>query len=379
MKRSTLRAAMLLFVLWPCAGFLGCGDDDGGGPAMDDVVHLNEIQVLGSHNSYHIQPKEPLFSTLLPLIKEFRDLEYTHPPLDEQFENQGVRQIELDVWADPNGGLYAERKVLAILEQDTASGLPELDEPGFKVFHVIDLDFETTCLTFVSCLQTVKQWSDTHPAHLPIMILVEAKDEPTPDPIHLGFSLPVPIGPAEFDALDAEIRSVFPSQQLITPDDVRQDMPTLEEAVLTRGWPTLAESRGRVLFMLDNAGKREMYLEGHPGLTGRILFTNALPGDPDAAFVQVNDPLGTPGLIPDLVSAGYLVRTRADADTREARTGDTTRRDAALASGAQYVSTDYAEENPDFGTGYSVAIPGGFVARCNPVNAPPECASEALE
>jgi hypothetical protein len=45
--------------------------------------------------------------------------------------------------------------------------------------------------------------------------------------------------------------------------------------------------------------------------------------------------------IRDLVGRGYVVRTRADADTREARADDPTRRRLALASGAQWVSTDY--------------------------------------
>jgi hypothetical protein len=36
-----------------------------------------------------------------------------------------------------------------------------------------------------------------------------------------------------------------------------------------------------------------------------------------------------------------MVRTRSDADTREARTGDKTRFEAAVRSGAQLISTDY--------------------------------------
>lgn len=75
-----------------------------------------------------------------------------------------------------------------------------------------------------------------------------------------------------------------------------------------------------------------------------------------------------------------MVRTRADADTVQARTGDTTMRDAALATGAQWVSTDYPTiSNNRFGTPYFAAIPGGTVARCNPVNAPPGCVSSLLE
>ena len=40
-----------------------------------------------------------------------------------------------------------------------------------------------------------------------------------------------------------------------------------------------------------------------------------MPGEPDAAFVKLNDPVGNESLIQDMVSAGYVVRTRADADT----------------------------------------------------------------
>jgi hypothetical protein len=109
------------------------------------------------------------------------------------------------------------------------------------------------------------------------------------------------------------------------------------------------------------------------------MFTSSPPGSPESAFVKVNQPLGNEAFISQLVSAGYIVRTRADANTLEARFGFTARRDAALASGAQFVSTDYPEPDPDFGTGYSVAIAGGTNARCNPVLSPPGCDSSALE
>jgi hypothetical protein len=351
------------------------------GRLADHCVSLNEIQVLGSHNSYHVEPRAALLTELLRLFGDlFLAWEYTHLPLDQQLEQQGIRQIELDVFADPEGGLYAERRGLLAIGQDPRSGLPALDQPGLKVLHIQDLDFETTCLTFVECLQTLRAWSDAHPAHLPLMVLVEAKDEPIPDPFALGFAAPVPFGPTELDAIDAEIRTVFPPERLLTPDDVRGDLASLEEAILMHGWPTLAAARGRVLFALDNGGAvRRAYVDGHPGLAGRILFTDSPPGDPEAAFVKLNDPLGAVDLISDLVATGYIVRTRADADTLEARRGDTTRREAALASGAQFVSTDYPVENPAFGTGYVVRIPDGSPARCNPVNAPRGCRSPALE
>jgi hypothetical protein len=74
-----------------------------------------------------------------------------------------------------------------------------------------------------------------------------------------------------------------------------------------------------------------------------VIFTNAVAGQPDCAFTEEND--GTQETISELVRKGYLVRTRTDADTKEARTGEATRRDAALASGAQLLSTDYPHLN----------------------------------
>jgi Phosphoinositide phospholipase C, Ca2+-dependent len=152
---------------------------------------------------------------------------------------------------------------------------------------------------------------------------------------------------------------------------------TLEEAVLSNGWPTLALARGKVVFLMDQRPDGPLYLKGHPSLRGRAIFTNAEPGQPDSAFVEEND--GPPETIAALVRKGYLVRTRTDADTREARTNDITRRDAALDSGAQLLSTDYPSSEPSSWTGYFVSLPGGEVARCNPVNKLAGCIDEGLE
>jgi len=350
--------------------------------ALQDCVRLNEIQVIGSHNSYHIEPREPLFSFLTSVTPMAFDIQYTHPPFATQFSDQGIRQLEIDVWADPDGGLFAHRFGNVLVGEPPFSSNPAMSEPGFKVIHIPDIDFESTCDTLVACLQEVRAWSDAHPRHLPIAILLELKDDPPFLPIP-ALAQTLPIGAPELDAVDAEIRSVLPPSKLITPDDVRGAHATLEDAVRSAGWPTLGAARGRVLFLMDNGGtKRALYRAGRPSLEGRVLFTNAVPGDADAAFVKENDPLGDPGLIEDLVREGYLVRTRADADTHEARSGDTAPRDAALASGAQYVSTDYPVPDPRFGTGYRVELPGvpaGSAGRCNPVNAPSYCRTQWLE
>lgn len=89
--------------------------------------------------------------------------------------------------------------------------------------------------------------------------------------------------------------------------------------------------------------------------------------------LTLNDPVHDAERIRRDVAAGFIVLTRADANTREARANDTAPRDTALAGGAQYVSTDYLWPDPRLAGGYHVALPGGHVARCNPVRVPDGC------
>jgi len=369
-------------------------EDSGLGPAVRKAVRktgrryarrcvtLNQVQVLGSHNSYHIEPPEFLIELYTNFDPAAIQLQYTHPPLKQQFGDQGVRQIELDVFADPEGGLYSSPLGLQVLNEDDQARIPELDAPGIKVLHIQDLDWNGTCAFLEKCLRQIRSWSDAHPRHLPIFVLIEAKDEelpPLPEVLNLTPTVPLPWDATNLDDLDATIRSVFPPKKLITPDDVRGDYATLEDAVLDGAWPRLGRARGRVIFGLDNGGAiREAYRNGRTNLEGRVLFVDGTPGESDAAFVKVNDPVGNEDLIRDLVDSGYIVRTRADADTIQSRENDPTQRESALASAAQYVSTDYAEPDLRF-SDYQVSIPDGDPGRCNPENAPPGCRSWALE
>jgi hypothetical protein len=246
-----------------------------------------------------------------------------------------------------------------------------MSKPGFKVMHIQDYDYRSTCQPLIACLKIVRAWSLSHPGHVPIYILLETK---TGLPPQFHAAVTEKFTPSAFDALDAEIRSVFPANELITPDQVRGKHKTLEEAVLHSDWPALATARGKVVFLMDQRPVGPVYLDGHPSLRGRIIFTNAVPGQPNCAFTEENE--GTPEEIAALVRKGYLVRTRTDENTKEARTNDTTRRDAVMASGAQLLSTDYPASEPSTWTTYSVSLPDGAVARCNPVNEPAFCSKK---
>lgn len=349
--------------------------------AQDKMVHVNQIQIIGSHNSYHsgFAPSErKLLEMNHP--KTLRGLDYRHAPLGDQLSG-GVRQVEIDVFNDPKGGKFAHPAIVKMVADAHLPADPdfdpnhEMDKPGFKVMHVQDLDERATCHTFVRCLNVIRDWSKQHPNHLPIFILVETK-EGTPQEMPNAPRGDV-FTPAIFDALDAEIRSVFKPEEMITPDEVRGSAPTLNEAIRSKGWPTLAKARGRIIFLLDQAHAGPVYTEGHPSLKGRLIFTNSVPGVPESAFVEEND--GTKEVIDDLVKQGSLVRTRTDEGTEQARTNDRTRLDRALSSGAQMLSTDYPSSEPSQWTSFVVALPGGLIARCNPINKPAGCVDSLLE
>ncbi len=116
----------------------------------------------------------------------------------------------------------------------------------------------------------------------------------------------------------------------------------------------------------------------NPALAGRAAFVAVPPEHAAAAWMIVNDPVRDFDLIRQLVGRGFLVRTRADANTTEARKNDGSMRDKALASGAQFVSTDYPEPDKRF-SDYRVRLRGGVVARANPVNGDPARNGRDLE
>ena len=343
---------------------------------MDRNLRLNDILTVGTHNSYHMRTPEPVMALIRSVApKAWQGLDYDHGSLLDQLED-GARALELDLASDPEGGRFAHPAGarLAGLTLDPA-WVATMSKPGFKVLHIQDIDYTSNCLTFVACLTIIRDWSRAHPRHAPILITMNTNDEKTRAP---GGVDELPFDEKAYDALDAEILSVFRPSELITPDDVRGRYPTLREAVLKRGWPTLGASRGRVLFALDEGPAHVAAYRGRrASLEGRVLFVNTDESSPAAGYITLNEHADISRIMAD-VKAGYVVRTRADADTVEARTNDVTRRDAAFASGAQYVSTDYRHPDTRLSS-YEARLPGSAIAVCNPVRAATKCAGMPIE
>ncbi|MEZ4955710.1 MAG: Ca2+-dependent phosphoinositide-specific phospholipase C [Saprospiraceae bacterium] len=360
---------------------------------------INQLQIIGSHNSYRKRTDPAIlgfmYQSLQLLPPEFNPdfWDYEHLPLDEQFNEYGVRCIELDVFDDPNGGLFAFRYGKAIVTGNPAEGvanIPDLMTPGLKMLHYPDLDYNTNdYYTFKKGLMAVKDWSDAHPTHLPMIIMVEPKnDDPYNELAGIAqllnapnlFTNTIPFTAANLSTIENEIWDIFGEEQVITPDEVRGNLPSLNFAITHNKWPRLEEARGKILFvMLPSNNEKEAYLSLYPELHGATMFVFSDPGNPETAFVRMEDPISHFAQIQNLVNEGYFVRTRADAETLEARyPGSVTRRDKAFASGAQIISTDYYRADPRFIMGpssgwsdYSVFFESGELFRVNPVSGSP--------
>ena len=308
------------------------GLDSSSGEPPAPVLTLQHVQIKGTHNSYHLEPALPLDSTH----------EYSHAPLADQLELQGVRAFELDVH----------------------EGFGELE-----VYHISVIDPESTCGALAGCLGQIGNWSDAHPLHLPIVVWIEIKDGTG------GF----PIDADDLDELDQTLRDALPPTRLFTPDALQAGHPSVREALAQDGWPALDAMRGRVLVVLLNVDDdhAEAYTEGYTTLAGRAMFARATPaqfGLPWAAIAKLG--IDAADDIAAAHAARLLIATNvcSSGDSDELCSGRLT---AASAAGFHMLKDDFPAKVDDMG--YFLDLPGGDPARCNPVTAPPGCTSAALE
>jgi hypothetical protein len=302
------------------------------GTPQGPLLTLQHAQFKGTHNSYHVEPALPFDASH----------EYTHAPLDVQLAAQGVRAFELDVH----------------------KGLGD-----FEVFHISVIDAVSTCPTVQACLGVIRTWSDAHPAHLPIVVWFEIKDSTGGLPIDGG----------DLDELDDVVRGVLPPDKLFTPDDLQGAHASVREALDTDGWPLLDAVRGRILLVLLNVddAHAENYTDGYTTLAGRAMFARATPDQFTASWAAIAK-LGVDetDAITQAHAARMLIATNVcsagddDADCTEALSD-------AKAAGIHMLKDDFPA--PVDGMTYFSDFPDGNPARCNPVTAPPECTSEALE
>lgn len=338
-------------------------------------LRLDQVQMIGTHNSYHQAPDRGLLDYLR--TSGFRDgpdwsgarlaraIDYTRQPLSVQLDD-GIRALELDVHDDPDGTAFRYPPFLKA--PATRGAVPdhpwdpdgEMEKPGFKTLHKAAYDPRSACPLFVRCLAEIASWSDRHPDHTLIVVMIEVKPEASAKAA--GCTALCDDG---WERLKAVLLDGLGSR-LIMPGDIG------------RQWPTLDGVRGRIMVMLlNNKDTMRSYRRQTDKAGEDILFTalrplKKAPLRPDGhSRIAILPNPGDPR-IGHAQRMGMLVYTRADADTEEARTGSTNRRNAAFASGATFVATDYPAPDQRFSS-YSVNFAGGRFLRCNPVTAKGIC------
>ncbi|MFS4429272.1 phosphatidylinositol-specific phospholipase C domain-containing protein [Chryseobacterium sp. S90] len=365
-------------------------------------VRINQLQILGTHNSY-AKPADPkVLDLVTPIIngmmqkyssmmseeqkakfKEYHPygmdlkegLNYNHPDFTEQL-NANLRGLEIDVYYDPEGGRFSHPATYEILEAKGVTDLAPfntkgLDQPGFKVLHMADIDFRTHYPTLKDALTALKTWSDQHPDHTPVFMMIEAKDSGFP--ILENSTKVLSFDKKAYDDLDGEIVKYLGRDKIITPKEVQGKYHTLKEAVTNNNWPKLNDSKGKFIFMLLPGSAGTLSSKNNPylidgSLKERVMFLNSEPDDSFAGFILRDNAIVRQKEIQDLVKQGFMVRTRSDIETYEAKTNDLTRSKAAFSSGAQVISTDFFRSGNTYGTPYFVQPPQGKDYLNNPLN-----------
>lgn len=312
-----------------------------------DSIRLNQIRVLASHNSYKKKPNQKVLRFLSKFKKQLGSsndpiqLDYGHLPLVEQFDKYGVRGIEIDLNYDPKGGLYSKRKLnlfIPGIRQRVKD--KRMNEAGFKVLHIADVDYETNYLTFKDVLIEIKNWSDTHPNHSPLFVNIEAKGSNPGDESKflkkLGFKKAIPFDSLAYFMLDQEIFSVLLKDKIYSPEDLKGKFPSIQNRIQSENWPPLSACLGKIIFILEG-NNDHVY---HKNAYQHPMFVYGSPNDEHTAFVLRNEPIDKENEILELTKK-FIVRTRADAGTIEARKNDYQRFNSAWKSGAQIISTDY--------------------------------------
>ena len=329
---------------------------------------LSSVQMIGSHNSY----KKAMPANVMTLLEwaepaVAQGLDYSHIPIEEQLA-LGLRVFEIDVFHDPEGERYSRplgRWLHPLTPAFNEWEQAQMDAPGLKVLHIQDIDYQSHCLTFRECLETFRVFSDANPGHLPIFISLNLKTSPIELP---GSTTPLPFEQAGYWNLHQDLKSTLGLEKLITPSEVQKGSRSLRERITTVGWPDLSEMRGRFIFLIDEpVSKTASYLEDYQN-DEQLLFLSLPPSHDRAAILVMNNPLGAIDEIKERATEGFLVRTRADADTVEARTGDYSRMRAAFDSGAHFISTDYYVPDERLEGDYQVRFPQGGYVRQSPLS-----------
>ena len=278
----------------------------------DETIKLNDIKMLASHNSYKKNSTAlgRFFVKLGSSKAEADALNYEYKTLTDQFR-AGIRSMEFDL---------------------------RLRKTQFTLTHVPLVDNSSVAPDFSMALEEIALYSLNNPNHVPIIILMEIKD----DWMILDHALQK-IDQDKLIILNTLIKEKL-GERLFQPHELIEENKTLKETINESGWPSLSSLRGKVIMVLHPGGFTSEYVDIDPTLLELAMFPSVYADQVTrdyTAFVVENNPESTQ--IPVLINQNYIVRTRIDSDlyfTNELM-------QSALLSGAQILTSDYTIARSD--------------------------------
>ena len=258
--------------------------------AFSDGVKINEIAVIGTHNSYQMlpTPQSRLHEKILKVLYNGNmgtKYKFEMDSYTEQLEH-GIRNLEIDIEAvDKNG------------------------EISFVVSHEPIKDNTSSAYDFAEGLREIAMWSDHNPNHLPVYLLIEPKGN-VPSVCHMqNFSIEYA---KELDKITREVLG----DRLMTPKKLMGNYETFEEMRTADGWPTLKEAAGKIIVLLHPCDVTEDYINLDTSLSSQAIFPVLVFEDIErdcASFILDNEPeYAKENNKKTVDEKNLMVRTRAD-------------------------------------------------------------------
>ncbi len=283
---------------------------------LDNGLKFNELSFVATHNSYQTQSPaayREIFDNLSTLtfgLVSDKSGEFSSQTLTEQF-NCGIRSIEIDIETVKDG-----------------------DDISFTCMHSPYTDMGTNCYDLGLALEEIKMWSDYNPNHLPITVIVEPKKAFLPLENMKYFNLDYAL------ELENLLYSVL-GDKLFTPCDMLRDYDSFAQMRENDDWCEVQDMLGKVLVLLHDTNITQDYINIDTSIKTQAMFPMLRYDDKDlsySSFLLINKPAEALEYSDEIIrDKKFIVRTQVDTYTSVSEE----KRENALLSGAQILSTDY--------------------------------------
>lgn len=287
--------------------------------AIEDGVKLNEIAILGTHNSYQrLATGETRFAMNIIDTITFKKaglntFDFEMDTLTEQLE-MGVRNVEIDI---------------ETLDKD--------DKIEFKVTHNSIVDNASSAYDFTKALQEIKMWSDNNPEHIPVIIIVEPKSFVIEINGMKKFSLEYA------KELDKIVGNTL-GDSLLTSKDMLRDYASFKEMRENDDWISLKEAQGKILVLLHDCDVTESYIALDETIKTQKMFPMLRYDDRNesyTSFILENDAFrANERKAENIDESNLIVRTRADVYPEYSDE----RYEVIETCGSQIITTDFPEK-----------------------------------